>query len=57
MDETTQKKVGISATIPPDLYEKLKVKADKERRSMAQVIEMVLENALLDENKKKGAAK
>ncbi len=57
MDQTNAKKVGISATIPPDLYGKLKDKADKERRSMAQVIEMILEGALLDENKKKGASK
>lgn len=54
MEQVKTKKVGISATISPELYQKLKIESEHERRSMAQLIEIILEENLKDK-KSKGA--
>jgi len=60
MPEATEQKVSISTRIPRGLYERIKQEAEKEKRSMAQIIELTLENTFIDSkitNNKKGANK
>lgn len=53
MDTENQNiKISISTRIPADLYEKIKSEADKQRRSMAQVIEICLSDNFKDKKSK-----
>ncbi len=60
MQSESGQKVSISTRIPNELYERIKQEAEKENRSMAQIIEFALENVFLETKKlnlKKGANK
>lgn len=57
MPNETEQKISISTRIPQSLYELIKFEAEKEKRSMAQIIEMTLENTFINTKNKKGANK
>jgi hypothetical protein len=57
MDQIKEKRIPVASYVPPVLYEKIKEEAEQQKRSMAQVIEMILEKSLLADGKKKGASK
>ncbi len=57
MEQNKEKRVPIASYVPPVLYERIKEEAETQKRSMAQVIELILEKSLLVDGKKKGASK